>query len=120
MELRQRSCIQYAPPAVVVQSKGIRGDGNFKIAKRICSRGWWRRTRLFTVILALCGLDGSLLQPMRAYPRECWSLISRDLEGMLVDIRDFGVEDGLTLEQALSVFHSTDTYLKHRKKIRRS
>ena len=105
---------------LIYNSKGIRGDGNYKMAKRIVLRVWPRRTRPFTVILAWCGLDGSLLQPMKAYARECWPLIARDLEAMLRDIQLFGLSAGLPLMDTLPVFHATDSYQKHRFKIKKS
>ena len=45
-------------------------------------------------------------------------MISKDLGAMLRGVRDFGLEDGMALEEATPVSHATDSYMKRRLRIR--
>lgn len=99
---------------LLFNAKVIRGDGNFKLAKRIARYEGQKWVRPFTVVLGWCGLDGSLLQPWSARKGEVWSAIRSDLEPLLKDVRDFGLEANYSLAQTQPVAHSTDTYRKHR------
>lgn len=104
----------------VYNAQGIRGDGNYKLAKRIAfaSAGGRRPERPYTVVLAWCAVDGSLLQPVAAKRTEDFADIESDLAPMLRDIQDARLEAGLSWASSCPVFHSTDVYQKHRLRLR--
>lgn len=67
----------------------IRGDGNFKLAKRVCRPVWGTRFRLrpFTVVLGWTGTDGSLLKPVTLKRGETLNAVVEDLAPLLDDIK---------------------------------
>jgi hypothetical protein len=100
---------------IIFNSKGIRCDGNWDLAK-IMTVG--PDGEAFSVVLGFCGLDGSLLVPLIPVTAENWAEIDKVLEPILVEIRDVMLESGFSLQDTLPVFHSTDTFGKHRLKLR--
>jgi hypothetical protein len=104
----------------VYNAQGIRGDGNYKLAKRIAlaSSGGRRPERPYTVVLAWCAVDGSLLQPVSARRTEDIADIESDLAPMLRDIQQARVDAGLSWASSCPVFHATDVYQKHRLRLR--
>ena len=98
---------------LLYNAKVIRGDGNYKLAKRHrLHRGKGDFT--WTVVLGWCALDGSLLQPFHAKETEAFPHIEEDLEPMLKDIRDYGLGEGDSLEDTVPLTQSTDVYERHK------
>ncbi len=105
----------------VYNAQGLRCDGNFKLAIRVVvpkfdksgkrSR-WWSRP--YTVVLAFCGTDGSLLQPVTLHKAESWADIQSVLVPLLMEIKRARLEFNLSMEDSMPAFHATDSYGKHR------
>ena len=95
----------------------IRGDGNYSLSKSVVSMVDGARVRKFTVALAWCGVDGSLLAPVSLAATESWPCIEADLKPLLQKIKQTRLEAGFSLEESLPCFHATDSYHKHRIKI---
>ena len=92
-------------------SKGIRVDGNFDLAKIIrVPEG----QEAFTAVLGICGLDGSLLVPFVPVSRESLRKIQEVLAPIFQDMITTFLEHGYALEDAVPVFLSTDNYRAHR------
>ena len=99
----------------VYNGQGIRHDGNYGLAKRIVQRrGESRRT----VVIAFCGLDGSLLEPPVSRETEDWSDIESVLRPLLQDLKAARLNAGISLDLSIPVFHSTDSYRKHHRLIK--
>ena len=98
----------------------IRGDGNFKLAKRVCVPVWGRRfhARPFTVVLAWTGTDGSLLKPVALKRGETLKCIVEDLAPLLDSIKAARLAAGLPPEACAPVFHATDNFRSQRKRLR--
>ena len=95
----------------------IRGDGNYSLSKSVYSMVDGAKVRKFTVALAWCGVDGSLLAPVSLAAGESWPCIQADLKPLLQKIKQTRLEAGFSLEESLPCFHATDSYHKHRIKI---
>ena len=95
----------------------IRGDGNYSLSKSVFSVVDGAKVRKFTVALAWCGVDGSLLAPVSVAAGESWPCIEADLKPLLQKIKQTRLEAGFSLEESLPCFHATDSYHKHRAKI---
>lgn len=102
---------------LVYNGRGLRHDGNHPLAKIIYANGDDDK-RPYTAVVAFNGVDGSLLEPFHACMGESMADIEELLIPLLRDIRKFGLEAGLSLEDTLPVYHSTDVYAKQRKKLR--
>ena len=93
----------------------VRGDGHYKIAARI-------RTGCegspVNVIYAWIGVDGALLRPPSALQSETWPHLRADLEPLLVDMQRNRMRAGIPAHSACPAFHSTDSFGKHRLKLR--
>ncbi|CAE8598795.1 unnamed protein product [Polarella glacialis] len=104
----------------VYNGQGLRLDGNVKRAKVIVrflppEPGMKRKLhRPFTCLLGFCGTDGSLLQPVVPLRGECWDDMEPVLETLLRDSVAARLQAGMSLEEAIPVFISTDSYSKHR------
>ena len=85
---------------ILYNSKGIRVDGNFKMAKRLLVQ---QDEDACTVLLGFCGTDGSLLDLLHPLPGEWWGLISAVLKPLLQDIQDTFVHAGYTAQEARPV-----------------
>ena len=68
------------------------------------------------VVFAVCGVDGSLLQPFVLMEAESWGDIRELLEPLLRDAHAARLAAGCTLAESIHVFCSTDTFGKHRRK----
>ncbi len=90
----------------------IRGDGNYSLSKSVVSMVDGARVRKFTVALAWCGVDGSLLAPVSLAATESWPCIEADLKPLLQKIKQTRLEAGFSLEESLPCFHATDSYHK--------
>ncbi|CAJ1338701.1 unnamed protein product [Effrenium voratum] len=99
--------------AHVYSGSAVKGDGNFKIAARI--KGARPAT---AVIYGWCGVDGCLLKPCELMPVESWAYIRPDLEKLADQMRANREAAGLAQHEIPPVYHSTDTYAKHRKLLR--
>ena len=97
----------------------IRGDGNFKLAKRVCVRLWGRRfpLRPYTVVLAWTGTDGSLLQPVALKRGETLNCIVEDLAPLLDSIKAARLAEGLPPEACAPAFHATDNFRSQRNRL---
>ena len=92
-------------------ARGIRMGGNFKLAKTLLvSAG----EEAFTVAMAFCGLDGSLLTPVLPLSHESFQKIDYILRPLLCDVRDVMMRAGYALEETQPVFIATDNFQKHR------
>ena len=98
---------------LVYNGKGIRLDGNFQLAKILLQKN--DEGEALTVVLGICGLDGSLLIPCVPLTAEAWKDISSVLEPMLQEIRDVMMQCGYSLDESRPVFVSTDSYAKHKR-----
>ena len=100
-------------------ASGVRGDGHHDIARRIVTRTAGQRfpDRPYTVVLAWCGVDGCLLKPPTPSGAEAFTDIQADLEPLLELIRTVRLQAGLSLMESAPVFHSTDSFRKHRKEL---
>ncbi|CAE7887976.1 unnamed protein product, partial [Symbiodinium necroappetens] len=85
---------------LLYNSKGIRIDGNFKIAKRLLLDD---SEDPCTVLLGLCGTDGSLLDLLSPLKGEWWEPISSVLKPLLQDIRATFLQQGYTAQEARPV-----------------
>lgn len=94
----------------VYNGQGLRHDGNYKLAARIIPAK-------FTVVIAFCGVDGSLMQPVVPKLTEDWPDIEAVLKPLLEDLKATRFDAGFSLEQTVPVFHSTDVYHKHKYKV---
>ena len=71
----------------------------------VARRGLRQRRRRFrvsrphTVVLAWCGVDGSLLVPMSLCRAEAWADIEASLEPLLRDLRDARLDAGMSMEE---------------------
>ena len=102
----------------VLQYSGqiVRGDGNYKIGKKLLSHADGKPCR---VILAWTGLDGCLLQPPTASPTEDIADIEPDLRSLLQQIRTARLAAGCSLLESQPVAHCTDRYGQHRLQLQR-
>ena len=69
----------------VFNGQGIRHDGNYGVAKRIWSPKKYKLPKK-TVVIAFCGVDGSLLEPVVAKETEAWADIESVLKPLLKDM----------------------------------
>eukprot|EP00973_Karenia_brevis_P000510 71377-Karenia_brevis.AAC.1 len=104
---------------LVYNAQGLRHDGCYKLAKIIAAGRGKRKHRPYTVVLAFCGVDGSLLDVPVPTKTEDWADIAPVLEPLLREIKAERLGAGLDLLGSIPCFHSTDVLAKHRKKIRR-
>ena len=100
---------------ILYNAQGLRHDGNYKLAKRIYIRG----ERPFSVVIAICGVDGSLIDVIRPRATEAWPDIKAVLEPLLMEIKEVRLAHGCSLSESVPVFHSTDVHRQHRRLIRK-
>ena len=98
--------------------QGLQSDGHFKLASRVAvykrkfsvrGRVLRRYERPFSVILAWCCVDGSLLQLMTLHRAEAWPDIESVLKPLLKGINRARMQAGFSVDDSMPVFHSTDT-----------
>lgn len=75
---------------------------------------WVRRHK---AAFAWCGADGSLLKPISLATSESMPEIERDFTPWVRRMQQVRQEHGLSAAETVPVFHSTDSYGKHRKKL---
>ena len=93
----------------------VRGDGHYKIAARIRAGS---QADKVNVIYAWIGVDGALLRPPSALRSETWPHLRPDLESLLLDMMRNRMRAGMSAHCACPAFHATDSYGKHRLKLR--
>ena len=81
---------------LLYNSKGMRVDGNYKIAKRL----QFDDEEPPTVVLGFCGTDGSLLDLLTPSVGEWWEPIKTVLLPLLQDIRATFLNAGFTAQEA--------------------
>ena len=64
------------------------------------------------MVIAFCGLDGSLLEPPVSRETEDWPDIESVLRPLLQDLKAARLNAGISLDLSIPVFHSTDSYRK--------
>jgi hypothetical protein len=87
--------------------QGIRHDGNYTLARRVLVRKPDERRgfeRPYSVALAFCGVDGSLLAPITLRRTEDWPDIEADLEPLLHAIKRVRME-GPAAQSCARVLH---------------
>jgi hypothetical protein len=72
-----------------------------------------RWTKPFNVLFGWCGVDGSLLQPVSLAKAENIAEITKDLGPLIDRMQTVRMNHGFSAEEALPVFHATDSYGKH-------
>ena len=107
----ERICRAMQEKQYLHNSKGIRIDGNFDLAKIIQVPDGQEP---FTAVLGVCGLDGSLLLPFVPLSRESLTKIQEVLAPIFEDMIKTFLTHGYALEDAVPVFLSTDNYRAHR------
>lgn len=85
---------------LLYNSKRLRADGNYKLAKRLCTPDGEEPC---TVLLGICGTDGSLLDVLRPLPGEWWVPLETVLRPLLQDMRDVFLQAGFTPQEARPV-----------------
>ena len=99
----------------VYAGSGVRGDGNFEIARRIQHPAG---AEPFTVLLAWLTTDGSVYQPATPAVREGIDTLLLDLEPVVDRSQADRLSAGLSFASSAWVFHSTDSFGKHRLALR--
>ena len=103
---------------MLFNGQGLRFDGNYALARQVAQKttsGRW--TKPYTVAFAWCGADGSLLKPITLAKSESIPEITRDLAPWLQRMQEVRMNSGHSAEDCVPVFHSTDSYAKHRRKL---
>lgn len=101
---------------IAYNSQGLRHDGNYKLAKILIDSVDGMQC---TVVFALCGVDGSLIDVPAPLPTEAWPHIVKVLDPLLREIQQVRLECGFGLLESMPVFHSTDSYKKHARRMRK-
>lgn len=117
--------IQHMAAGVQVYSgSAVKGDGNFKLAAKIgvsrrdAATGRLRVERPFSVVLGWTGVDGALLKVIKAKKTEDWPDLKDDLDELHDEMKLNRERAALATQDVPPVSHSTDTYAKHRLKLR--
>ena len=97
-------------------AQGLRHDGNFDLAKILSEKVHDCKC---TVVVAVCGTDGSLTDVPSPLPTEGWPHLRKMFEPLLRDIQTVRLECGHGLEGSMPVFHATDVFEKHARCMRR-
>lgn len=103
---------------MLFNGQGLRFDGNYALARQVAQKttsGRWMKP--YTVAFAWCGADGSLLKPITLAKSESIPEITRDLAPWLQRMQEVRMNSGHSAEDCVPVFHSTDSYAKHRRKL---
>lgn len=87
-----------------LSGQGLRTDGNIKLARRIRRKSGARWFKPYNCLLAWCGTDGALLQPVSTCASESFEAIQADLTALLDRMRRVRGKRGLSVAPA---FHST-------------
>lgn len=103
----------------VYNGSGVRLDGGFKKAKIIAGVGAENKTRPYTVLMAFCSVDGSLLTPIVPVRREVFDDIAQVLKPLVRQMIEDRLAYGLPFEQAVPSFISTDSFHVHKNKLQR-
>ena len=74
--------------------------------------------RPFTALLAFCATDGSLLAPVVPVQGETWGDIEPRLKELLETMVHTRLAAGLSFEESVPCFLATDSFQKHRLKLR--
>ena len=88
---------------IAYNSQGLRHDGNYKLAKILIDSVDGMQC---TVVFALCGVDGSLIDVPAPLPTEAWPHIVKVLGPLLREIQQVRLECGFGLLESMPVFHS--------------
>ena len=104
---------------LLFNGQGLRVDGNFDMARQVTVYENGVYTRPYHVLLAWCGVDGSLLKPITLARSEKVIDITSDVEPMIDRMLHVRMNAGFSLEQCVPVFHATDSYRTQRKKLMR-
>ena len=92
---------------LLYNARGLRLDGNFKLAKIINVAD---DEEAYTVVFGICGLDGSLLVPLLPLRAEDWGNIVTILQLLFYEIRDLMLAQRFSLEETMPVFIATDNH----------
>jgi len=97
-----------------------RGDGNYELASRIGvrRRGSSYVERPYSVVYGWSGTDGSPMKSVVAMKTEDWRDIEADLDPMVDEHMHARIAAGVPPNCVRVVAHPTDSYGKHRLKIR--
>ena len=85
---------------LLYNSKGLRADGNYKLAKRLDTTAGEEPC---SVVLGICGTDGSLLDLLHPLPGEWWTHLEKVLKPLIEDIKEAFTEAGYTTHEARPV-----------------
>jgi hypothetical protein len=94
----------------IYNGQGLRHDGNFDLATRVVPDGGNK----YTVVVAFCGTDGSLMRPPVLRATEAWPDLESILRPLLGRLKAARVRAGFPIEHTLPAFHATDSYHKHK------
>ena len=95
---------------IAYNAQGLRHDGNYGLAKILATKVDGARC---SVVLAVCGTDGSLLDVPVPLPTEGFQHVRGVLEPLLREIQAVRMECGFGYEGSIPVFHAIDVYEKH-------
>ena len=95
---------------LLYNGQGLRHDGCFWLAKVLITPVIGGKA---TVVIAFCGVDGSLLHVPVPVRSESWKCIEAVLRPLLEERRDVLMAAGMTATEACPVFHATDVFHKH-------
>ena len=85
---------------LLYNSKRLRTDGNYKLAKRLDTK---EGEEPCSVILGICGTDGSLLDLLHPLQGEWWTHLEKVLRPLIKDTRKAFTEAGYTTHEARPV-----------------
>ena len=112
---------EYQESEFLYSGQAIRLDGHFKKAAMI--RKWLAALKYhdvpYTALLAFCATDGSLLAPVIPVRGEAWVDIEQQLRPLLVRMITARLAAGLSFRESVPCFVATDSFGKHRLKLRR-
>lgn len=108
----------------VYSGSAIKHDGNYDMAALLTvvtrnrQTGKYTQTHPYTVLHGFVGIDGALLAPVAPRRTEDWPDIESELSDLTTSMMKNRAEAGLSLQAIPPGSHSTDTYGKHRLKLR--
>ena len=92
----------------------IRGDGQWKIARRVVERSssgpGGPRSRPWNVLLAWVGIDGALLDVPRLSKSESIEDCLKDLDRVVTDLKRDRLAAGLSVAEAAPVAHAPELH----------
>lgn len=98
----------------------MRSDANWEIAHRIFVPGPDGTGKVFpfTALFAWLGVDCALLQPCTPQKKEDITLLLQDLDPLVDEMKEHRISSGLSYTESTVAVHCTDTYGRHRLKLR--